>query len=149
MHTVKQNYPYKVLNHNEIEAPKIYEGNQYDITKPKYWFTIHFTKTAIFIKTKLAIYNKGHNQTLELYEVTPFAKLQGVQTLEYPDNKEDQNHKLFVSEIYLVHHTQMCYVLMGRKQENPDIYDKFQMDAMNQFEIYQHIDEFEYYYTES
>lgn len=110
MNTIKQNYPYKVLNHNEIEEPKIYERNQYNIERRKYWITIHFTNTTIFIKTKLAIYNSEYNQTLELIEVTPFAKLQGVQGLEYPENKEHQNHKLFVSEIYLVHHTQMYYV---------------------------------------
>ncbi|MDV7391214.1 hypothetical protein RZS08_07680, partial [Arthrospira platensis SPKY1] len=120
-----------------------------NIESRKYWITIHFTNTAIFIKTKLAIYNSEHNQTLELIEVTPFAKLQGVQNLEYPENKEHQNHKLFVSEIYLVHHTQMCYVLMSRKQTLPNIYGKFELDAMNQFEIYHKVGEFEYYYTES
>lgn len=97
MNTVKQNYPYKILNHNEIEEPKIIEWNPYNIERKKYWITIQFTKTAIFIKTKLDIYNKEHNQTLELIEVTPFAKLQGVQTFEYPENKEHQNHALFVS----------------------------------------------------
>ena len=149
MNIAKQNFPYKVLNHNEIEEPKILDGNPYNIERTKYWIYIIFDKNTISFKTKLAIYNKEQNQTLELIEATLFAKLLGVQNLEYPLDPEHENHALFVSEIYLVHHTMMYFVLMSRKQNAPNTYDKFQLHSMNLCEIYHKLHEFEYYYNKS
>lgn len=142
---MKNSYPYKVLNHNEIEKPIIHEGNLKNIEHFLYEPLIHFTDTLILIKTKLYIYSKEHNQTLKLVEVTPFAKLKG---FNYPENIENENHAEFISELYLVHQTHMNHVLISRTQIQPEHYEKFNWNPINLFNIEKLLSSFEYLYGE-
>lgn len=119
---VLNHLPYRVINHNEIKVPTIYEGKKHPEGEVVKWQTVQWTDKVIFIKSKIAIYNEQSDQTLVVEEVTPFLIEPG---MIYPNDRNSDEYLSFISELLFMNQSYINYVLMERSQRLPDSYEKF------------------------